>query len=55
VCGAFLIVFYLSEILIHFAGIKIDMQIRMMIIEPVRFVLAAIIGYLFSIKVPSSK
>ncbi|MCL2168418.1 MAG: hypothetical protein FWB74_00160 [Defluviitaleaceae bacterium] len=54
-CGIFLALFYISEIVIHSLGIKIEIQIRMMIIEPVRFVLAAIIGYLFAIKTPSGK
>ncbi|MCL2575138.1 MAG: hypothetical protein FWE33_01770 [Defluviitaleaceae bacterium] len=55
-CGIFLVLFYAGEIIISRLDVNFDVQLRMMIVEPVRFVLSATIGYLFAIRVnPNSK
>ncbi|MCL2573550.1 MAG: hypothetical protein FWE34_03235 [Defluviitaleaceae bacterium] len=54
-CGLLLLLFYTAEIIIAAVGIEIDAQIRMMFIEPVRFVLTATIGFLFATKSGSDR
>jgi len=49
-CGFLLLLFYVAEIFIAHNSIAIDAQLRMLFIEPVRFVLTATIGYLFATK-----
>ena len=47
-CGCLLLLFYIAEIIIASTSITIEPQIRMLFIEPVRFVLTATVGYLFA-------
>ena len=54
-CLLVLLVFYGIEILIASYNMRIDPQIRLLLIEPFRFVVSATVGYLFSIRGTDSK